>query len=136
MKFLDIGTVAKQAGLPPSTLRYYEEIGLIDSVGRSGLRRQYEPRVLTQLALIALGKKAGFSLDDIAAMFTPERQPDLPRDDLHAKADALDQQIREMAALSKALRHVADCPAPSHMECDSFKRLLRLAAKRNPARKK
>lgn len=136
MKFLDIGTVAKQAGLPPSTLRYYEEIGLIDSVGRSGLRRQYEPRVLTQLALIALGKKAGFSLDDIAAMFTPEGKPDLPRDDLHAKADALDQQIREMTALSKALRHVADCPAPSHMECDSFKRLLRLAAKRNPARKK
>ncbi|TLP45545.1 MerR family transcriptional regulator [Cohaesibacter sp. CAU 1516] len=135
MKFLDIGTVSEQTGLPSSTLRYYEEIGLIESVGRNGLRRQYEPRVLTQLSLIALGKSAGFSLEDIARMFGPEGQPDLPRDELHARADALDQQIKHMTALSNALRHVADCPAPSHMECQTFKRMVRIAGKRNPARK-
>ena len=42
MRNLDIGEVAKQAGLPPSTLRYYEEKGLIRSVGRRGLRRAFD----------------------------------------------------------------------------------------------
>src|SRR5690242_5737449 len=40
MPELDIGDVARRAGLPVSTLRYYEEKGLIASVGRNGLRRQ------------------------------------------------------------------------------------------------
>lgn len=130
MKFLDIGTVAEQSGLPPATLRYYEDIGLITSVGRRGLRRQFEPAVLTQLTLIALGKAAGFSLQDIMGMFGADGQPDLPRDDLHARADALDRQIKDLATLSKALRHVADCPAPTHLDCPKFQRMMVLARKR------
>ena len=62
MKLLDIGILAKKSGVPASTLRYYEEVGLIRSVGRHGLRRQFEPQALVQLALISLGKTAGFSL--------------------------------------------------------------------------
>ena len=129
MKILDIGDVSEQSGIPPSTLRYYEEIGLISSVGRHGLRRQYEPQTLLQLSLIALGKSAGFSLEDIAGMFGKDGQPDLPRAELHARADELDRQIRNLTTLRNALRHVADCPAPSHMECPTFRRLVRLAGR-------
>ena len=129
MKILDIGEVSEQSGIPPSTLRYYEEVGLIASVGRHGLRRQYEPQTLLQLSLIALGKSAGFSLDDIAGMFGKDGQPDLPRAELHARADELDRQIRNLTTLRNALRHVADCPAPSHMECPTFRRLVRLAGR-------
>ena len=129
MKILDIGDVSEQSGIPPSTLRYYEEIGLISSVGRHGLRRQYEPQTLLQLSLIALGKSAGFSLDDIAGMFGKDGQPNLPRAELHARADELDRQIRNLTTLRNALRHVADCPAPSHMECPTFRRLVRLAGR-------
>ena len=128
MKILDIGEVSEQSGIPPSTLRYYEEVGLIASVGRHGLRRQYEPQTLLQLSLIALGKSAGFSLDDIAGMFGKDGQPDLPRAELHTRADELDRQIRNLTTLRNALRHVADCPAPSHMECPTFRRLVELAA--------
>ena len=129
MKILDIGEVSEQSGIPPSTLRYYEEVGLIASVGRHGLRRQYEPQTLLQLSLIALGKSAGFSLDDIAGMFGKDGQPNLPRAELHARADELDRQIRNLTTLRNALRHVADCPAPSHMECPTFRRLVRLAGR-------
>ena len=129
MKILDIGEVSEQSGIPPSTLRYYEEVGLIASVGRHGLRRQYEPQTLLQLSLIALGKSAGFSLEDIAGMFGKDGQPDLPRAELHARADELDRQIRNLTTLRNALRHVADCPAPSHMECPTFRRLVRLAGR-------
>ena len=127
MNLLDIGVLARASGLPASTLRYYEERGLIESVARNGLRRQYREETLDQLALIALGKGAGFSLDEISGMFDDKRQPDLPRPSLQARADELDQQIRRMTTLSKLLRHVAECPAPAHMACPRFRKLLRLA---------
>ncbi|WP_426139277.1 helix-turn-helix domain-containing protein [Pseudomonas sp. DWP3-1-2] len=135
MKFLDIGEVAAQSGIKPSALRYYEEVGLICSVSRHGLRRQFAPEVLLQLKLITMGKLAGFSLEEIAGMFGRNGMPDLPRAGLHQKADEIDRHIRELIALRDTLRHVAECPAPSHMECATFKRLLEVAGKRGGVRK-
>jgi DNA-binding transcriptional MerR regulator len=135
MKFLDIGAVAEKAGIPPSTLRYYEEVGLITSVSRHGLRRQYAPGVLLQLKLIAMGKMAGFSLDDISKMFGKDGAPEVPRAALHLKADEIDRQARELTALSNTLRHVADCRAPSHLECPTFRRLLDVAGRQSGRRR-
>lgn len=127
MNLVDIGALSKTSGVPTSTLRYYEEVGLIRSVGRHGLRRQYSEDTLAQLALISLGKAAGFSLEDINGMFDTDRNPDLPRPTLHQRADELDRQVRRITALSSLLRHVAECPAPSHMACPRFRKLLRMA---------
>lgn len=125
----DIAEIAELSGVPPSTLRYYEEIGLIHSEGRHGLRRQFGRETLTQLVLIALGKAAGFSLPDIAGMFGKAGQPDLPRDLLLQRADAIDRQIRQLRTMADVLRHVADCKAPSHAECPKFQQLMRLATR-------
>ncbi|MEY8800470.1 helix-turn-helix domain-containing protein [Leisingera sp. XS_AS12] len=125
MKLLDIGEVSERSGVAPSALRYYEDLGLITSCGRNGLRRQFGPEVLLQLSLITLGKAAGFALKDIAGMFGEGGRPELPRDQLHARADALEAQIHELTTLRDALRHVADCPAPSHLDCPKFQKLLR-----------
>jgi DNA-binding transcriptional MerR regulator len=135
MKFLDIGEVAQRSGLKPSTLRYYEEAGLIASVTRIGLRRQFPAEVLLQLKLIAMGKSAGFSLEEIAGMFGANGVPELPRERIHAQADAIDRQIRELSALRDTLRHVADCPAPSHLECPTFRRLVEVAGRRGAKRR-
>lgn len=124
MTELDIAEVAQRAGLPASTLRFYEEKGLIASTGRRGLRRQYDPGVLERLALIALGRTAGFSLDEIARMFAPDGRPRIDRRVLTDKADELDRRIRELGALRDSLRHAAACPAPSHLECPTFRHLL------------
>lgn len=135
MKFLDIGQVAEKSGIKPSALRYYEEAGLIASVARHGLRRQFPPEVLLQLRLISMGKAAGFSLEEIARMFSKDGLPALHRASLHQRADEIDQQVHDLNTLSHLLRHVADCPAPSHMECPKFRRLVGLAAKRAGKRK-
>lgn len=134
MKFLDIGEVAARSGVRPSALRYYEEAGLIASVSRHGLRRQFPPEVLLQLKLIAMGKQAGFTLEEIAGMFGRNGTPDLPRDVLHRKADEIDRQIHDLTALRDTLRHVAECRAPTHMECPTFRRLVDLAGKRGERR--
>ncbi|MEF2074851.1 helix-turn-helix domain-containing protein [Consotaella aegiceratis] len=130
---LDIGELSAQAGIPPSTLRYYEDVGLIRSVARHGLRRQYDPDVLLRLSLIQLGKSAGFTLSEIAAMVGQDGQLDLPRADLHAKADAIERQIGNLQVLRDMLRHVADCPAPSHLECPSFRKLIKVAGRVRPS---
>lgn len=129
MKLIDIGALSKQSGIPPSTLRYYEEIGLIQSVARHGLRRQFDTPVVTQLALISLAKLAGFSLGDIKGMFSEDGTPQIPRAELRLRADALDDQIDGLIRLRDALRHVADCPAETHMDCPKFKRLMQFAAR-------
>ncbi|CAN7398662.1 helix-turn-helix domain-containing protein [Acidovorax sp. LjRoot194] len=125
---IDIGEVARRSGVAASTLRYYEEKGLIASTGRHGLRRLFDARVLDQLALIALGRVAGFSLDEIATMFASDGQPDIDRAMLTAKADQIDEMVRRLEAMSASLRHAAVCTAPSHMECPSFRKLLQSAA--------
>ena len=127
MSDLDIAQVAKRSGVPASTLRFYEEKGLIASIGRRGLKRLFDPSVLERLALIALGRAAGFSLDEIGRMFAPDGGPRIDRGRLVAKADELDLTIRRLTAMRDGLRHAADCKAPSHAECPHFRRIVRLA---------
>ena len=123
---LDITEVAQRSGVPASTLRFYEQKGLLASTGRRGLRRRFDAAVLERLALIALGRAAGFSLDEIARMFAPDGRID--RQMLATKARELDRTIRRLSAMRDGLRHAAACPAPSHMECPTFRRLLGAAA--------
>ena len=129
MKFLDIGEISQRSSVPPSALRYYEEKGLIQPLARRGLRRQYDPSVLLQLSLIALGKSAGFSLADISEMFGRKGKTGLPRELLRLRAGNLEKQIEELTILQKTLRHVADCPHPSHLECPRFRKLLKVASR-------
>lgn len=138
-KELDIAEVARRSGVRASTLRFYEEKGLIVSTGRRGLRRVFDAGVLERLALIALGRVAGFTLEEIARMFAPDGKPRIERERLRAKADELDATIQRLAALRDGLRHAAACPAPSHMECPRFRRIMRLAGEGRlepPKRKK
>jgi len=125
---MDIAQVARQSGVPASTLRFYEARGLIRSIGRRGLRRLFGADVLERLALILLGRSAGLSLDEIAGMLTQDGSPRIDRQLLAGKAEALDVKIRQLSAMRDGLRHAAACSAPSHMECPTFRRLLSIAA--------
>ncbi len=126
---LDIGHVAKQSGLPVSTLRFYEEKGLIRSEGRHGLRRLFGPRILEQLEFIALGRRAGFSLKDLHVMFASNGQFKIDRKLLLTQAQKMSRDIKRLTAIRDCLQHVAHCSAPSHIECPKFQKLLRLAGK-------
>ncbi len=126
---MDIGELAARSGLSASALRYYEEIGLITSIGRHGLRRQFGPEALPRIRLVTLGKKAGFSLSEIAALFSADGASALPRSALRVRTREIDRQILELTALRDVIRHVAECPAPNHFECPRFRKLLRVASR-------
>lgn len=125
---LDIGEVAEQCGVPASTLRFYDEKGLIKSIGRRGLRRVFPAGVVERLALIALGRSAGFSLEEIGAMFASNGRVRIDRQKLAAKAKELEATIRQLTVMRRGLLHAVACKAPSHMECPKFRRIVRAAA--------
>jgi DNA-binding transcriptional MerR regulator len=59
---LSIGAVARQAGVPTSTIRYYERIGLLPRSKRVNKHRRFDPTVFGWLSLIDIAQKAGFTL--------------------------------------------------------------------------
>ncbi|MGQ0512203.1 MAG: helix-turn-helix domain-containing protein [Betaproteobacteria bacterium] len=125
---LDIVEVAQRSGIPASALRFYEQKGLIASTGRRGLRRVFAPGVLDRLALISLGSAAGLSLAEIGQMVGADGKPRIDRRLLATKAKEVDATIRRLGAIRDGLRHAANCPAPSHLECPTFRRLMAAAA--------
>ncbi|MCW2395917.1 MULTISPECIES: helix-turn-helix domain-containing protein [unclassified Sphingobium] len=130
MVLIDIAEIARRSGVPASTLRFYEERGLIESLGRRGWRRTFDPDVLERLSLMALGRSTGFSLDEISGMLGKRRAPNIDRSMLLARADEIDRLVRRLGALRDGLRHAAACPAPSHAECATFRRMMKVAANR------
>jgi len=115
MKALDIRQIADLSGVTPSALRYYEKKGLIQPVGRNGLRRQYHENVLNKLKLLApgqaaiLGSKAGVTID---------------RGLLLQRAKEIDATVRKLQLLSRGLKHAARCTQPEHRHCEEFKRVV------------
>lgn len=127
MRELDIGEVVKRSGVPASTLRYYEQLGLLQALGRRGLRRQYDAQVLERLALIGLGQAAGLSLQQIGTSL-PSQQGciSLDREALLAQAEVLQRQITRLQRVRRHLQRAAACPeAQDARQCGSFRKLLR-----------
>jgi len=131
---MDIGEVARRSGLRASALRYYESRGLIRANSRVGARRQFAEDVLDRLAIIALGRVAGLSLDEISRMLPVGGKLRVDRALLRTRAAEFDQQIRRMTAVRDGLLHAAECRAADHLACPTFRRLLATERLRAPRR--
>jgi len=126
MRELDIGEVVRRSGVPASTLRYYEQLGLLQTLGRRGLRRQYDEQVLERLALIGLGQAAGLSLQQIGLSLPQQGCITLDREALLAQAEVLQRQITQLQRVRRHLQRAAACPqAEDARKCGSFRKLLR-----------
>mgnify|MGYP001377417219 CR=1 FL=1 len=69
MEELTITEVARQAGVRPSTLRYYESIDLLPPPPRVSGHRRYNPAILNRLTFIQVAQKLGFTLAEIQILF-------------------------------------------------------------------
>ena len=114
MPELTITSVACKAGIRPSTLRYYEKIGLLPSARRVAGRRRYDVCALKRLELIAYAKRAGFSLAQIQALQESASRGKPPallwRDLAVGKADELDQIIFRAQEAKNRLATLSRCP--------------------------
>ena len=69
MSQLSISEVARQVGLRPSTIRYYEQVGVLPPAPRKSGQRRYDGAVLRRLAVIQRARDVGFTLDEIRELF-------------------------------------------------------------------
>lgn len=115
---LSIGEVSERTGVPTSTLRYYDELGLVRPAARVAGRRRYAASAVRAVGLIVFFRGIGFSLAEIKHFIAGEQQSRHAMVD-HKLAELAEQQHRiEVARI--ALEHGRQCPAREHMECPRF----------------
>jgi DNA-binding transcriptional MerR regulator len=118
---LDIADVARQSGLTPSALRFYERRYLIASSGRNGLRRTFDPEVISRLALISCARALGFTLAQIGRFLTATPGDTELRARMLERAAEIDEEILRFTRMRDGLRHAATCTHTPLVECPKFK---------------
>ena len=130
---MTIGAVAALSGKRSSSIRYYEQIGLLPPAARVSGRRVYGPDTVRTLAVIETGQRAGLSLDEIAALLsaTPDDQAAVER--LRELAVRKLPQVKELIERTEIVRDwleaAARCECPTLDECPLFDDPARLPAK-------
>ena len=127
---LPIGEVARLSGKAPSSIRYYEEIGLLEAPERISGRRRYRPAVLRTLAVIETAQRAGLSLDEIRLLLraTPgdRAATEQLRDVAEKKLPVLREAIERAEIVRRWLEDAARCCCPTLDDCPLFEDPVRL----------
>ena len=115
---LTIGELARQADVAPTTLRYYERIGLLQSPARVGGQRRYDHAVIARLEVIRLCKAAGFALEEIQLLFADDA-PGRPASRALAatKLAEIDARIAELQRAREIIEWGMRCTCPSIDDC-------------------
>ena len=116
MPQLTISEVARQIGLQPSAIRYYEQIGILPPAQRASGQRRYDATVLHRIAVIQKARQTGFSLDEIRQLFfgfrertsASQRWQKLSRKKL-AELEILSAEIKTMQELLRRLTKNCHC---------------------------
>jgi MerR family transcriptional regulator, redox-sensitive transcriptional activator SoxR len=115
---LTIGEVAREARVAATTLRYYEQIGLVPAPERLGGRRRYDGSILARLEVIRLCKSAGFALEEIQLLFADDA-PGRPtsRALAEAKLAEIDARMESLARARAVIEWGMRCTCPSIDAC-------------------
>jgi MerR family redox-sensitive transcriptional activator SoxR len=113
MAQMTISEVARQVGLQPSAIRYYEQIGILVPAQRVSGQRRYDSTALYRLAVIQRARKTGFTLDEIRELFfgfrdaapASQRWQELSR----RKLAELDQLMGQIKTMRRLLQKMMDC---------------------------
>jgi len=117
---LDIGEVVRRTGVPTTTLHVWEREGLLNPVGRNGLRRQYAPGTIERIAVIVVCQRSGFSLAEIAELLQPDAFAD-GKGRLESKLCELRKRRAELDKAIQGIEHGLSCSYPSPLECPDFR---------------
>ena len=113
MSGLQISELSRRSGFPPTTLRYYETLGLLPAPARTAAGyRVYDERAEERLAFIARAKRMGLCLEDVTDLVAlwadgpcGEVQDRLRRL-LDDKIDEVEARRRDLEAFSHQLEHL------------------------------
>ncbi len=113
---MNIGQLARQAGVPIDTVRYYERQRLIPEPARSASGyRQYASEDVTRLHFIRRAKTLGFTLEEIGELMAISTHSSNDMNEMREKAskklELVEARLAELARMREALRGLVDaCP--------------------------
>ena len=121
MKSMSISEVAKQIGIRASTIRYYEQIGILLPPARAGGKRRYDESVLYRLAIVQRARQTGFTLKEIRQLFFGfhSRTPSSVRwrKMSQKKLEELQSLAERIKTMQELLQRVQNCTCKALEEC-------------------
>lgn len=119
---MNIGTAARQSGLPPKTIRYYEDIGLLTADRAANGYRDYSSEDVHRLRFVQQSRSLGFSVEECRQLLSLYTDRDRASDDVKAiateKLGEIDRKIAELTGLREMLGHlVKTCHGDARPEC-------------------
>lgn len=117
---MKIGDVAHRSETPASTLRYYEDIGLIPPPRRESGQRVFDESILQRLAFIKVAQQIGFSLSEIDQLLNGATS-DHWRDLAQGKMAEIDAAIHKYKSMREMLLRGMDCACIDFDDCELLK---------------
>lgn len=118
---LTIGEVARRAGVPASSIRYYERLGLLPRPERSHGQRRYDEDVLGKLGFIGVAKSAGFKLREIKELIDGAADLGEQMRSLSSrKLDEVEELLKSARAMKVWLEAVKECGCATPADCALF----------------
>jgi MerR family transcriptional regulator, redox-sensitive transcriptional activator SoxR len=118
---MTIGEVAQKVDLAPSTLRYWESVGILPAPQRVSGQRRYDEQVFQRVAIIRIAQEAGFNVGEIRTLlhgFARNIPPSARWKALaSAKLDEIEAQIARAEAMKRVLREGLECDCLRLEEC-------------------
>ena len=127
---MNIGEVATQSGIPPKTIRYYEDIGLVKPNRSDNGYRHFVASDLHKLIFLGRARALGFSIEDCRTLL--DLYEDQSRESAHVKAvaeghlHAIEDKIRQLQAMHSTLSELVDaCHGDNRPDCPILSDLSR-----------
>ena len=119
---MNIGTAARQSGLPPKTIRYYEDIGLLTADRAANGYREYSSEDVHRLRFVQRSRSLGFSVEECRQLLSLYTDRDRASSDVKAiateKLGEIDRKIEELTGLREMLGHlVENCHGDARPDC-------------------
>src|SRR5712672_3640372 len=113
---MTIGKLAEQSGVPASTIRYWERIGVLPRPARVNRRRSYSPDAIYRLSVLKLAQACGFHLPEMRRLvhgFEADIAPSKRWQELARQKQAeLDSRMAQLQEMRRILDRVVQCRCP------------------------
>ncbi|MDH5530304.1 MAG: Cu(I)-responsive transcriptional regulator [Paracoccaceae bacterium] len=119
---MNIGEVAERSGLPAKTIRYYEDIGLVEPLRSANGYRVYGDQELNQLAFLGRARSLGFTIEECRLLLALYRDPHRSSSDVKEVARThlahIDRKIVELSSMRNTLSHlIKACAGDDRPDC-------------------
>ena len=119
---MNIGEVAERSGIPPKTIRYYEDIGLVRPARSDNGYRAFQETDLHKLAFLGRARALGFSIEDCRILLSLYEDESRASAQVKAVAEehltAIDKKIAQLRSMRETLSHlVKSCHGDDRPDC-------------------